>query len=109
MSLEAQFVGVDLIQSNVVVGAERLERPSSYRSVEWSEMSVSLELQNTGNPSIEPEVRALVEHALIDRPGDWRVSIVGSRETDGWEMKVLGPNGFERTIHWWEMQESTRH
>jgi hypothetical protein len=74
-----------------------------------SEMAVSLELQNTGNPSIEPEVRALVEHALIDRPGDWRVSIVGSRETDGWEMKVLGPNGFERTIHWWEMQESTRH
>jgi hypothetical protein len=25
------------------------------------------------------------------------VSIVGSRESDGWEMKVWGPNGFERT------------
>ena len=23
------------------------------------------------------------------------MSIVGSRESDGWEMKVLGPNGFE--------------
>ena len=28
---------------------------------------------------------------------DWRVSIVGSRENDGWEMKILGPNGFERS------------
>jgi hypothetical protein len=25
------------------------------------------------------------------------VSIVRSRESDGWEMKVLGPNGFERS------------
>ena len=25
------------------------------------------------------------------------MSIVGSRASDGWEMKVLGPNGFERT------------
>ena len=38
-----------------------------------------------------------MEHALSDRPGDWRVSIVGSRENDGWEMKILGPNGFERS------------
>jgi hypothetical protein len=59
-------------------------------------MAVSIELHNTGDPSIESEVRALVEHHLDDRPGDWRVSIVGSRESDGWEIKVLGPNGFER-------------
>jgi hypothetical protein len=25
------------------------------------------------------------------------VSIVGSRESDDWEMKVLGPSGFERS------------
>jgi hypothetical protein len=25
------------------------------------------------------------------------MSSVGSRESDGWEMKVLGPNGFERS------------
>jgi len=25
------------------------------------------------------------------------VSIAGSRENDGWEMKVEGPNGFERS------------
>jgi hypothetical protein len=60
-------------------------------------MAVSLELHNTGDSGIEPDVRALVEHHLGDRPGDWRVSIVGSRESDSWEMKVWGPNGFERT------------
>jgi hypothetical protein len=60
-------------------------------------MAVSLELHNTGDPSFGAEIQALVEHHLADRPGDWRVSIVGSRESDGWEMKVLGPNGFERS------------
>ncbi len=61
------------------------------------QMAVSLELHNTGDPGVGAEVRVLVEHALGDRPGDWRVSIVGSRENDGWEMKVEGPNGFERS------------
>ncbi len=60
-------------------------------------MTVSLELHNTGDPSVWAEVRALVEHALSDRPGDWRVSIVGSRDNDSWEMKIPGPNGFERS------------
>lgn len=60
-------------------------------------MAVSLELHNTGDSSIGAEIQALVEHHLSGRPGDWRVSIVGSRENDSWEMKVWGPNGFERT------------
>ena len=60
-------------------------------------MAVLLELHNTGDHGASAEVRALVEHALSDRPGDWRVSIVGSREADSWEMKVQGPNGFERS------------
>jgi hypothetical protein len=60
-------------------------------------MALSLELHNTGDCGDEAEVRALVEHALSDRPGAWRVSIVGSRENDDWEMKILGPNGFERS------------
>jgi len=62
-------------------------------------MAVSLELHNIGDPGAGAEVRALVEHALSDRPGDWRVSIVGSRADDGWEMKIWGPNGFERSYH----------
>jgi hypothetical protein len=60
-------------------------------------MAISLELHNTGDPSIRAEIQALVEHHLGERPGDWRVSIVGSRASDGWEMKVWGPNGFERS------------
>jgi hypothetical protein len=60
-------------------------------------MAVSIELHNTGDPSIRAEIEALVEHHLSNRPGDWRVSIVGSRESDAWERKVLGPNGFERS------------
>src|ERR1700733_5392538 len=60
-------------------------------------MAVSLELHNTGDPGAGAEVRALLEHAFGDRPGDWRVSIVGSRKNDSWGMKILGPNGFERS------------
>jgi hypothetical protein len=60
-------------------------------------MAVSLELHNTGDPSIRAEIQALVEHYLSDRPGDWRVSIVGSRGNDDWDLKVLGPNEFERS------------
>jgi hypothetical protein len=60
-------------------------------------MAVSIELHNTGDPSIGAEIHALVEHHLGDRQVDWHVSIVGSRESDGWEMKVPRPNGFERT------------
>jgi hypothetical protein len=61
------------------------------------EMAISLELRNTGDAGVGAEIRALVEHALGDRPGDWRVAILGSRENDNWEMKVEGPNGFERS------------
>jgi hypothetical protein len=63
-------------------------------------MAVLVELHNTGDAAIGPEVRALIEHALSDRPGDWPVSIVGFRENDNWDMKVLGPNGFERSYTW---------
>ncbi len=60
-------------------------------------MAVSIELHNIGDPAVGREVQVLVEHALSDRAGDWRVSIVGSRADENWEMKVEGPNGFERS------------
>ena len=60
-------------------------------------MAVSVELHNTGDPAVGREVQALVEHALSDRTGDWRVSVIGSRANENWEMKVEGPNGFERS------------
>ena len=60
-------------------------------------MSVVVDMQNTGDQSARTEVVAMIEHVLCDREGAWRVTIVGSRATADWEMKVEGPQGFERT------------
>jgi len=48
-------------------------------------------MQHTGDPASQREVAAVIEHMLADRPGDWRVSIVGSQANDRWEMKIIGP------------------
>jgi hypothetical protein len=58
---------------------------------------VLVEPHNIGDTTIRVEVQAIVEHVLSDRPGAWRVSIVRSRAKEDWEMKVEGPNGFERS------------
>lgn len=60
-------------------------------------MAVTVEMQNTGDSASRPEVIAVIEHVLVDRRGDWRVSIAGSRANDNWVMKVEGPAGFERS------------
>jgi hypothetical protein len=60
-------------------------------------MAVFVEMQNAGDPRLQAEVRAVIEHVLADRPGDWRVSIIGSQANDRWEMKIVGPNAFERS------------
>jgi hypothetical protein len=62
-----------------------------------SSMAVSVEMQYTGDSGLQAEVRAIIEHVLADRPGDWRVSIIGSQANDRWEMKITGPNAFERS------------
>jgi len=59
-------------------------------------MAVAVEMQHTGDSGLQAEVRAVIEHVLADRLGDWRVSLVGSQANDRWEMKIVGPNGFER-------------
>jgi hypothetical protein len=57
-------------------------------------MAVSVEIHHTGcEPVVRAEIAAVIEHALADRPGDWRVSIIGSQANDRWEMKIAGPNG----------------
>jgi hypothetical protein len=56
-----------------------------------------IEMQNTGDARARTEILAGVEHVLSDVAGEWRVSIVGSRANDNWEMKVEGPQGFERS------------
>jgi hypothetical protein len=61
-------------------------------------MAVTLDMIHTGcAPELRAEVGALIEHALSDRPGDWHVLIIGSQANDRWEMKIAGPNAFERS------------
>ena len=60
-------------------------------------MSVTVEMHHTGNAELQRDVVAMIEHVLADRGGDWRVSIIGSKANDRWEMKIHGPNGFERS------------
>jgi hypothetical protein len=61
-------------------------------------MAVSVEIHHIGSdPGQRAEIAADIEHALANQAGDWKVSIVGSQATDKWEMKIVGPNGFERT------------
>jgi hypothetical protein len=54
-------------------------------------------MHNVGDLNLQRDVVAIVEHVLSGRTGDWRVLIVGSQESDRWEMKILGPNAFERS------------
>lgn len=60
-------------------------------------MPVMVEMHNTGDAESQRDVVARIEHILSDRPGDWRVMILGSQGNDRWEMKITGPNAFERS------------
>jgi hypothetical protein len=60
-------------------------------------MAVTVEMHNTGDEESRRDMVAMIEHIFSDRTGDWRVVIVGSQASDGWEMKITGPNAFERT------------
>ena len=60
-------------------------------------MGVTAELENLGDARLSKQIAASIEHALTDKRGDWRVTIAGSRASENWEMRIEGPNGFERT------------
>jgi hypothetical protein len=60
-------------------------------------MAVTVETHNLGNPELQRDVVALLEHVLSNRSGDWRILIVGSAGSDRWELKISGPNAFERS------------
>lgn len=60
-------------------------------------MGVTIELQNIRDSHISREIVASIEHALSDKPGEWHVSIAGSRANENWEVRIGGPNGFERS------------
>jgi hypothetical protein len=70
-------------------------------------MAVIAEMQNTGDLATRSEIVASIEHALCQDPGDWRISIAGSRASDDWEMKVEDPCEFERCTLWPAAQTST--
>src|SRR5213594_4137932 len=70
---------------------------AKFVGLNWHRMAVTVGMENTGDPAVRAEIVALIEHVLSDRPGDWRVSIIGSQANDRWEMKIAGPNGFERS------------
>ena len=50
-------------------------------------MAVTVEMQNTGDPTLQRELEAIIEHIFADRTGDWRVVIMGSQANDRWEME----------------------
>jgi hypothetical protein len=73
-------------------------RPRSSGGMFAGDMAVTVEMHHTGcDPGVRAEIAALIEHVLSSRPGDWQVSIVGSQANNRWEMKISGPNGFERS------------
>lgn len=60
-------------------------------------MAVTIELQNLGDALLCRNITAYLEQAFSSRQGEWRVSIAGSRAAENWELRVEGPNGFERS------------
>jgi hypothetical protein len=63
----------------------------------FTDMAVTVEVHHTGDPELRTDIVTAIEHVFAGRRGDWRVSIVGSQANDRWEMKIAGPNGFERS------------
>jgi hypothetical protein len=43
------------------------------------------------------DITVHLEHTLSARQGAWRVSISGSRAAHNWDLRVEGPNGFQRS------------
>jgi hypothetical protein len=60
-------------------------------------MPAYLELHNVGDASFRSELAVAIDHMFADRPGDWTVSILGSRANHDWELKIQGPKEFERS------------
>jgi len=59
-------------------------------------MAISVEMHNTADPALRAKVATAIERVLSQRSGDWRVVILGSQANDQGEMKITGPNAFER-------------
>ena len=60
-------------------------------------MGVTVELRNLGDAQLSRDITAHLEHAFSDRQGEWRVLIAGSCVAESWDLRVQGPNEFERS------------
>ena len=60
-------------------------------------MPVTIEAQNTGDTNLRRDLVARIDQVFRNRPGDWRVVILGSKASDRWDLKITGPNAFERS------------
>ena len=60
-------------------------------------MPVTIEAQNTGDTNLQRDLVARIDQVFRNRPGDWRVVILGSKASDRWDMRITGPNAFERS------------
>src|SRR2546429_8068684 len=69
---------------------------AKFVGLSWHRMAVTVEMQNTGNPNLQADVRAVIEHVLADRPGDWRGLIIGSPANHRWGRKNFWAEAVER-------------
>src|SRR5256885_15274073 len=67
---------------------------AKFVGLNWHRMAVTVEMQNTGNPNLQADVRAVIEHVLADRPGDWRGLVFGFPAKDRWGRKNFWPDAF---------------
>ena len=60
-------------------------------------MGITIEPQNLGDAQLCRDITAYLEHAFSRQQGEWRVSIAGSRAAENWDLRLEGPDGFERS------------
>ena len=62
-------------------------------------MPVTIETQNTGDTNLQRDLAARIEQVFANRPGDWRIVILGSKASDRWDMKITGRERFRAILH----------
>ena len=72
-------------------------RTGSTPAIKCSGMGAIIELQNLGDAKLCRDITVHLEHTFSGRQGEWRVSFAGSRAAESWDLRVEGPNRFERS------------